>query len=80
MVAMVLVAIIALQRPCADAVGGFVSGFEPADARRAVPAPDAGAATVDPFGGDYIKIDPSMSAEDVRKAIDEARTGVDAAP
>jgi hypothetical protein len=77
MIAALLVAIIVLQRPCADAVGKFVTGF----GKRAAQTGDAGVAPagspvdaggVDPYRGPYIQITPDMTEDELRRRLDEA--------
>lgn len=92
-VATLLVAVIVLQRPCADAVSGFVTSFEgPAgggDAGvgdRAVRTPEqvVDPALPDPYRGEYVEIQPGMTEEQIRQVIERARdragtgTGTDA--
>jgi len=83
MVAAMLVMIIVLQRPCSEAVGRFVASFDPPDA--AVPIDAATDGEELPSG--YVKLDPEMTEEALRKAMSKARAeqaaldaGVDARP
>lgn len=80
-VATLLVAVIVLQRPCADAVSGFVTSFEgPArDAGvddRAVRTPEqvVDPALPDPYRGEYVEIQPGMTEEEIRQVIERARS------
>jgi hypothetical protein len=72
MVAAMLVAVIALQRPCSDAVGRFVAGFDPPPATSLDAAPVA----VPPG---YVHLRTDMTPEEVRQAVDQAR-GSDGSP
>jgi hypothetical protein len=64
-----LVAVIALQRPCSEAAGNFVGQFDDPKA-----AKDAGPAKVDPAlpPGNYVEIDTSLSDEEIKKALEKA--------
>jgi hypothetical protein len=64
--AALLVIVIVIQRPCADAVARFVAGFDPPSA-----PPDAQAATPEPPG--YVHLHPGMSDAELREAIRRAR-------
>lgn len=61
MVAGMLVMILVMRRPCADAIGNFVAQFDTPDA--GVTEPKA----KDPYAGKY------MSEEEFRKTLDQAR-------
>ena len=69
LVASMLVTVLVLQRPCAEAVGNFIGSFDPPDAGPA-PAADAGAAEL-PSG--YVQLRGDMTEEQLRRAVDEAR-------
>jgi hypothetical protein len=68
MVAALLVAVIAMQGPCSDAVGRFVAGFDPPP-----PASLDAAATPDPPGG-YVRLRSDMTEAELRQAVDQARS------
>jgi hypothetical protein len=71
--AVMLIAVIALQRPCANSVGSFFAGFDEVDAgatKATEPAPAAP-------GTRYIEL-RGMSDEQVRQAYEELRRDVDA--
>jgi hypothetical protein len=72
-VAALLVAVIAMQGPCSDAVGRFVAGFDPPPASidaAALPAPPGG----------YVRLRSDMTEAELRRAVDEARGQPPAAP
>ena len=72
MVAAMLVAVIVLQRPCADAVGRFVAGFDPP------PPPAARDAGPDVPPG-YVRLRTDMTEAELRSAVEQAKTPPDAA-
>jgi hypothetical protein len=72
MVAVMLVAVIVLQRPCADAVGRFVAGFDPPKPA----APDAGAVETPPG---YVRLRADMTEAELRSALEHAKAS-DAGP
>jgi len=95
MFATLLMAVLLMRRPCADAVGHFVSGFDERSAThdggvRAVPKPEAivddKAKAKDPYGTKYVEIKPGMTEAEIKAAIEEARAkaaaeaGADAGP
>jgi hypothetical protein len=73
MVAAMLVAVIALQKPCADAVGRFVANFDP-------PPPAARDAAPAEAPPGYVRLRPDMTEAELRSAIDQAKAAPDAAP
>jgi hypothetical protein len=83
MFATLLLAIILMRRPCADAVGRFVSSFDETPAGhdggvRAVPKPEAivddtAAPAHDPYKTDYVEIKPGMTDAEIQAAIEKAR-------
>jgi hypothetical protein len=73
MVAALLVAVIVLQKPCGDAVGRFVAGFDPPPKPA---APDAGPDV--PPG--YVRLRTDMTEAELRSAVEQARAAPDAAP
>ncbi len=80
MVATVLVALIVMQKPCADAVSKFVIGMDqqrpPTSEPAAVPAAGTPSSpkTPDPYVGPYIEITPGMTEEQIKAAVEKART------
>jgi hypothetical protein len=65
--AALLVAVIVLQRPCADAAGKFVGQF---DEKAQAPVD---AATVEKFPpGNYVELNGNMTDEEIKKAMEEA--------
>ena len=58
-----LIAVLVLAQPCADAVGRFVSSFDPPDAQ---PAPK-------PVPKGYVHLSPDMTTEQIQQAIGGAR-------
>jgi hypothetical protein len=73
-VAALLVAVIAMQGPCSDAVGRFVAGFDPQP-----PAALDAAALPEPPGG-YVRLRSDMTEAELRQAVDQARTAAPAPP
>jgi len=70
MVAMLLVAVIMLRRPCSDAVGKFVSDFDQRDAGVKAPPPQQ----PDPYKSPVIEIDTrKMSDEEIKRRLDVFR-------
>ena len=67
MVAVALVALIALQKPCANSVGRFVTSFQQPDAGSAIARPDAGATP------DGVMLHGSMTPAELEAAIARAR-------
>jgi hypothetical protein len=66
-VATLLVAVIAMQGPCSDAVGRFVAGFDP-------PPPAAlDAVTTPEAPGGYVRLRSDMTEAELRQAVDQAR-------
>jgi len=65
--AVMLISVIVLAKPCADAVSNFVASFDPPDAQ---PAPKPRPAV--PAGG-YVHITPDMTPQQIQQAIDGAR-------
>ena len=72
MVAVALVALIALQKPCANSVSRFVTNFAPTDAGVARAQPDAGPAPDDP-APDGVMLHGSMTPAELDAAIARAR-------
>lgn len=71
-VAVALVALIVLQRPCAKSVSKFVTDFGPADARIAEPgARDAGAAA--PAVPQGVRIRADMTPAEIEAAVAQAK-------
>ena len=66
MTAIMLIAVIVLARPCADAVGHFVANFDPPDAAGPAPGPVRA-----PAG--YVHLTPDMTPEQIQQAINAAR-------
>lgn len=70
-----LVLIVVIQRPCADSVSKFVTGFGPeGSAAASMPRPG----TVDQPGGpgsagDYVQLRPDMTEAELKAAIERAR-------
>lgn len=70
-----LVAIIVLTHPCADAVSSFVTSFDNGSAGSAaavMPKPD-NVRPPEPDDTTYVRLRPGMTDEQVKAAIDEAR-------
>ena len=65
-----LVAVLVLAKPCADAVSNFVASFDPPDAQPA-PPPKPTSPQLPP--GTYVHITPDMTPEQIQNAIDSAR-------
>ena len=65
--ATMLIAVLVLAKPCADAVGRFVGSFDPPDAQPA-PAPQTQKA---PAG--YVHLTPNMTPQQIQQAIGAAR-------
>jgi hypothetical protein len=70
MTATMLIAVIVLAQPCADAVGTFVGNFDPPDARPAAPPPTPKL----PPGG-YVHLTSDMTPQQIEQAIGGARDG-----
>ena len=70
-----LVLIVAVQRPCADSISKFVTGFgEGGSAAASMPRPG----TVDQPGGpgsagDYVQLRPDMTEVELKAAIERAK-------
>jgi hypothetical protein len=70
-----LVAIIVLTHPCANAVSSFVTSFDngsAGSAAAAMPKPD-NVRPPEPDDTTYVRLRPGMTDEQVKAAIDEAR-------
>ena len=63
--ASMLIAVLVLAKPCADAAGRFVASFDPPDAQLAAPPPKA------PSG--YVHLSPDMTPQQIEQAISAAR-------
>src|SRR5215813_13956510 len=69
-----LIALIMLQKPCADSVAKLVTGFDngsatmPKPTNQDMPGSDGSAA-----GSGYVRITPDMTPEQVQQAIERAR-------
>jgi hypothetical protein len=64
--AAMLVAVVVLARPCANAVSGFVTSFEGSAKGSAVARPDAA-------DEHYIRLKPGMTDEQMKEEIRKAR-------
>lgn len=64
--AAMLIAVLVLARPCANAVGRFIGNFDPPDAQPAAPRP-----VQVPAG--YVHLTPNMTPEQIQEAINAAR-------
>ena len=62
MTAIFLIAVLMLGRPCANAVGSFVGGFDPPDAQPAPAVPPG-----------YVHLGPGMSQKEIEAAVAAAR-------
>jgi hypothetical protein len=65
--ATMLIAVLVLAKPCADAVGRFVASFDPPDAQPAAPPPTQKT----PAG--YVHLTPNMTPQQIQEAIGAAR-------
>ncbi len=79
MIASLLVAVIALRRPCADNVGQFIQSFEPPIDAGVAPAPQ----NLPPLQADevYVHCGPEVTPEECARRIERAQradTGADA--
>ena len=78
MVATVLVAVIVMQKPCADAVSKFVVGIDEQRATQ-TQTPETPAAVPqapngpDPYAGQYLEIKPGMTEAELKALVDKAR-------
>ena len=70
--ATMLIAVLLLAQPCAEAVGKFVASFDPPDAQPAVVVPKV------PAG--YVHLTPNKSPQQIQQAIDTARDAGAPAP
>jgi hypothetical protein len=71
--ATMLIAVLVLAKPCADAVGRFVASFDPPDAQPA-PAPQTSQPhqpEKTPAG--YVHLTPNMTPQQIQQAIGAAR-------
>ena len=85
MFATLLLAVLLMRRPCADAVGRFFSSFDETQTARdggvrAVPKPEAivddtaaPASGTDPYKTEYVEIKPGMTDAEIQAAIQKAR-------
>jgi hypothetical protein len=64
-----LVAVIALTKPCANAVSTFVMGFDGSGSGKGSGSAGSGSAAVDP----YEHLTPNMSDDEVKAAIERAK-------
>ena len=77
--ALVLVFLVMMQRPCSNAVSTFVTGFGDRGSagsvmpRPASAVPAAGAGSAAPDLRDYVRLRPGMSEDEFKRAIDETR-------
>jgi len=75
MFATLLVAVVVMQRPCADNVSRFVTSFGPDAGASARPTPAAPAATppaAELPAGDFVRLTPDMTEEEIRRKIGQA--------
>lgn len=87
MVAVALVAVLVLQKPCARSMGRFITSFNPPDAGVAVPdaasvAPGAGATVTTQAveAGGTVLLQGTMTPAELEAAIARARAGQAGAP
>ena len=73
--AALLVAVIVLQRPCAEAAGRFVGQFDETKDAGVKPAPPRPPPGHELPPGNYVEIKPGMTDEEIRQAIDRASPG-----
>jgi hypothetical protein len=76
--ALMLVLLIVMQKPCADAVSGFVTSFgDNGSASPKIPKPGnvdlPGSAAPAGSAGDYEHLKPGMSEEEIKAAIERSK-------
>jgi hypothetical protein len=77
MTAAMLVALIVLQKPCADSVAHLVTSFD-GSGSATMPKPTNLDMPGSNDGSGYVRITPDMTPEQVEQAIDRARNGPEA--
>lgn len=71
--AAMLVTVLVLAKPCANAVSSFVMGFEKQGSGSATGRAPAAQPQLPGSAGDYVELHPGMTDEEVRQAIERAK-------